>query len=285
MSKSKETKSSDTVKGIKIRKLNAVLSIIMCVMCLLCLVSLLLERFSLDHHFFIIQSSFIFIILVLIVLVLILLDRLVFNPLEKSVKSINDGVKMKVKGSYEVNFIEKAYNELCEKNVVTAQILKHKAEHDPLTGLINREAFDHIKEALLENDEQIAYLIIDIDLFKNINDEYGHSIGDDVLRKISSLLMEQFRATDYVARIGGDEFAIIMTKFGSSPTEIIQKKIEGLNQMLQNVQDGLPSVSLSVGVAFSEHGYMDELVDQADKALYRVKNGGRCNCSFFQENN
>ena len=95
--------------------------------------------------------------------------------------------------------------------------------------------------------------------------------------------MEQFRVTDYVARIGGDEFAIIMTKFGDSPTEIIQKKIEGLNYMLQNVEDGLPTVSLSVGVAFSKLGYKDFLLEQADKALYTVKRGGRCNCSFFKE--
>ena len=189
---------------------------------------------------------------------------------------------MKLRGSYEVKYIASAYNALCDKNAVTASILKHKAEHDPLTGLINRNAFDQIKEALADSGEPIAYLIIDIDLFKQINDKYGHLIGDDVLKKIASLLMEQFRATDYVARIGGDEFAVIMTKFGLHPTEIIQRKISELNNRLQTVEEGMPPVSLSVGVAFSDEGYVSEIEANADKALYNVKRGGRCNCSFFE---
>ena len=96
--------------------------------------------------------------------------------------------------------------------------------------------------------------------------------------------MEQFRGSDYVARIGGDEFAIIMTKFGSSPVEIINSKIQRLNAMLQHNDDGLPAVSLSVGVAFSKKGYVRDLEGQADDALYMVKRGGRCNCSFYDDN-
>lgn len=190
---------------------------------------------------------------------------------------------MGMKGGFEVRYIAAAYNALCDKNAVTASILKHKAEHDPLTGLINRNAFDHIKEALINADEPIAYLIVDIDLFKGINDKYGHLVGDQVLKRIANLLAEQFRNSDYVARIGGDEFAVIMTKFGTTPMDIIQRKIDSLNKQLQTVQDGMPSVSLSVGVAFSENGYNDDLVARADKALYTVKRGGRCNCSFYNE--
>ena len=59
-----------------------------------------------------------------------------------------------------------------------------------------------------------------------------------------------------------------------------QNKIDNINQCLQTIDDGLPSISLSVGVAFSQDGYIDELVEQADSALYKVKKGGRCNCSF-----
>ena len=134
---------------------------------------------------------------------------------------------------------------------------------------------------MCDTAEPVAYLIIDIDLFKSINDKYGHPIGDAVLKKIAAILSEQFRNTDYVARIGGDEFAVIMTKFGDTPEMVIQRKIETINKMLQNVGDGLPGVSLSVGVAFSTIGYNQSLETQADKALYHVKQGGRCNCSFF----
>lgn len=230
------------------------------------------------------QRQMYHLILLIAVSVLLFLVLLVFvlHPLELHIDAVLKNTKMKERGSYELRYIAKAYNNLCDKNAVKASLLKHKAEHDPLTGLINRNAFDQIKDALTDSGEAIAYLIIDIDLFKNINDNYGHPIGDEVLKKISTLLMETFRATDYVARIGGDEFAVIMTKFGTSAVEIIQKKIDGLNYTLQSVDDGLPGVSLSVGVAFSEDGYKPELIAQADKALYRVKKGGRCNCSFYK---
>ena len=206
---------------------------------------------------------------------------LILRPIDYDIKSISSEKKMHVIGSYEMRLIAKSYNALREKDEIKASVLKHKAEHDPLTGLINREAFNQIKEVLCDTAEPIAYLIIDIDFFKAVNDKYGHPIGDAVLKKIAAILSEQFRNTDYVARIGGDEFAVIMTKFGDTPEMIIQRKIETINKMLQNVGDGLPGVSLSVGVAFSNIGYNQTLETQADKALYHVKQGGRCNCSFF----
>lgn len=206
----------------------------------------------------------------------------ILHPITKHIKSIEKGEKMKNIGSCEVRYIARTYNSLIEKNEIKASVLRHKAEHDFLTGLINRAALDQIKNIFKDSQEAIAYLLIDIDLFKNINDTYGHAVGDEVLKKIGHLLAEQFRNTDYVARIGGDEFAVIMTKFGDSPVSVIHKKITAINTVLQNLQDGLPSVSLSVGVAFSECGYIDILEKQADDALYKVKKGGRCNCSFYK---
>lgn len=213
-----------------------------------------------------------------------LIHFLILHPLYKHIVSIESSSKMKVIGSYETRCIAKTYNSLIEKNEIKASVLRHKAEHDFLTGLINRQALDQIKNVFKDSQEAIAYLIIDIDLFKHVNDTYGHATGDEVLKKIGHLLMEQFRTTDYVARIGGDEFAVIMTKFGDSGQTVIQKKITEMNKILQNIQDGLPSVSLSVGVAFSECGYNENLEIQADEALYRVKKGGRCNCSFYTYN-
>ena len=208
-------------------------------------------------------------------------NLLILRPIDYDIKSISQEKKMHVIGSYEMRLIAKSYNALREKDEIKASVLKHKAEHDPLTGLINREAFNQIKEVLCDTAEPVAYLIIDIDFFKSVNDKYGHLVGDNVLKKIAAILSEQFRNTDYVARIGGDEFAVIMTKFGDTPEMVIQRKIETINKMLQNVGDGLPGVSLSVGVAISTLGYNQTLESQADKALYHVKQGGRCNCSFY----
>ena len=95
-------------------------------------------------------------------------------------------------------------------------------------------------------------------------------------------MLDQFRNTDYVGRIGGDEFAIIMTKLGDNPEEIIARKIRHINETLIQMVDGLPPVSLSVGAAISDYGYSDELIRKADEALYKVKENGRCNCEIME---
>ena len=235
------------------------------------------------HNFVMLQLCLVIALLVLFVAFNIILVLFIFIPLHNHLIAIKNNDKMKVQGAYEVRYIATAYNAVADKNALDASALKHKAEHDPLTGLINREAFDHIISVLSASKEPVAYLIIDIDLFKSINDKYGHPVGDKVLIKIAHLLTEQFRATDYVGRIGGDEFAVIMTKFGTaSIIDIVRRKIDGLNKMLQEEdKDGLPPVSLSVGVALSDMGFKTVLIENADKALYRVKRGGRCNCFFY----
>ncbi len=233
------------------------------------------------YRFIIIQLCTIIALFIASVGLFILIRVLVLLPIDYDIKSIRGEKKMHVLGSYEMRLIAKTYNALREKDEIKASILKHKAEHDPLTGLINREAFSKIKEVLSDTAEPVAYLIIDIDFFKAVNDKFGHLVGDEVLKHIAAILSEQFRNTDYVARIGGDEFAVIMTKFGDTPELIIQRKIETINKLLQNVEANRPSVSLSVGVAISTMGYNEVLEDQADQALYHVKQGGRCNCSFF----
>lgn len=233
------------------------------------------------RNLFFISGIGVVVIFLLVGIVFFLILFLVQVPLQKFIKNVELGKRMEVCGSYETRYIANTYNSLIEKTEIRTSILKHKAEHDSLTGLVNRDAFEQIKQILSESAEPIAYLILDIDFFKNINDTHGHLIGDEVLKKIANLLLEKFRSSDYIARIGGDEFAIIMTKFGSTPEQIIQSKIDILNKTLQNVSDGLPSVSLSVGVSFSSCGFVKEMEGQADKALYKVKKGGRCNCSFY----
>lgn len=228
------------------------------------------------------QKILIFVLIIFFIALYVTLVVLVFVPLRKHLNAIKKGAKMENIGSYEVRYVAQAYNKLRDKTALDASILKHKAEHDPLTDLINRTAFDGIISLLSESKEPVAYLIIDVDLFKGINDKYGHIVGDKVLVKIARILVDQFRVTDYVGRIGGDEFAIIMTKFGSSLNEIIRMKIATINNILQSSEDGLPPVSLSVGVAMSEEGFSNELIEKADKALYRVKQGGRCNCFFYE---
>lgn len=102
---------------------------------------------------------------------------------------------------------------------------------------------------------------------------------------MAKILKESFRTTDYPARIGGDEFAAILTNITEDMQSVIKRKITEMNEALLHPEDGLPPVSLSIGVAFSESGYAEELYKKADLALYQVKENGRCGCAFYQEEN
>ena len=96
-------------------------------------------------------------------------------------------------------------------------------------------------------------------------------------------IQESFRTRDFVARIGGDEFCVIMTDITEHLGLVIKNKIYMLNRMLQNPDDDFPAVSLSVGVAFTKEGFTEELYRNADRALYYVKGNGRCGISFYGE--
>lgn len=99
---------------------------------------------------------------------------------------------------------------------------------------------------------------------------------------MAQLLQSSFRSEDFAIRIGGDEFALVMTEADSRMKLIIKNKIEAINLTLQNPCDGLPPVSLSVGVAFSAKGFPDSLYGDADSALYDVKARGRRGCGFYE---
>ena len=92
------------------------------------------------------------------------------------------------------------------EDVAQQNMLRQKAENDALTGLLNRAAFEQMKIRLCEISQPFALLLIDIDVFKSINDTYGHEMGDKALIRAANLLKESFRSTDHVFRIGGDEF-------------------------------------------------------------------------------
>ncbi|MDE7234774.1 MAG: GGDEF domain-containing protein, partial [Ruminiclostridium sp.] len=153
------------------------------------------------------------------------------------------------------------YNSIYEINSANEQMLIYKAEHDPLTELVNRNAFDQYIEHC-SHDAKIALLIVDVDKFKDINDNYGHKTGDVVLQRVAKLLKVHFRSTDCIARIGGDEFAVIMQDAPVSAKSNVERKLSSINDLLQYPDNGLPVVSVSVGVAFSENGYTDDLYNR-----------------------
>lgn len=236
------------------------------------------------------QQILISILFVETILTFILILCLIVKPLHIYVNNIKEEKRLDIVGAYEFKYLALTYNDIYELNAANelmlrnqAENLRHQAEHDPLTGIYNRGAFDEWKALLKAKSSPMALLIIDVDKFKHVNDGYGHEMGDRVLKKVASLLVEAFRETDIPARIGGDEFAVIVANVTKEMKNVIYDKIKNINNMLMNPVGDLPQVSLSVGGAFSESGFADDLYRKADAALYEVKENGRCGCRFYED--
>ena len=230
------------------------------------------------------QRICISVLFILNTITFILVITLIVKLLQIYINCIKQEKMLEIAGSYEFKYLALTYNDIYEVNAANEVLLRHKAEHDPLTGVINRGAFEQMKELLKASSDPVSLLIIDVDKFKNINDGYGHEVGDQILKKTAGIISEAFRSGDYVARIGGDEFAVIMVNCTKEMQPVIQSKVDNINRTLQNPTDGLPKISLSVGAAFSEKGFSDDLYNKADRALYKVKENGRCGCYFYDEN-
>lgn len=208
---------------------------------------------------------------------------LIIKPLRVYVNCIKEEKMMEITGSYEFKYLALTYNDIFEIKNANEAMLRYRAEHDPLTGIVNRGGFEQLKNMFRVKDVALGLLIVDVDKFKLVNDGYGHEVGDQVLKKVAAFLKDGFRATDYPARIGGDEFAVILTSMSEEMQGAVERKIAEMNDRLMHPNDGLPQVSLSVGGAFSENGFTDDLYQKADAALYAVKENGRCGCRFYEE--
>ena len=228
------------------------------------------------------QRTLISALFVLTVLTFIFITVLIVKPLTIYAKCIKDDKLFEIIGAYEFKYLAVTYNDIYELNAANEAMLQRQAETDPLTGLINRRALDRQLAVLKNSKKPVALLLVDVDNFKTVNDVHGHAVGDQVLKKVAGLLSQSFRSTDQPARIGGDEFAVLLMGTTYQQREGLRQKVEELNQRLQDPDDGLPPVSLSVGGAFSHQGYVDALFYQADEALYRVKEAGRRGCDFTE---
>ena len=224
------------------------------------------------------------VILIVIMLCIVLLTtRLVVNPLMKCVDLIRDEMDIPVKGVYEIRFLAKTYNLIHRTNLQSREQLTYEAMHDKLTGLYNRRGYDYIMKNV--DLYTSALLLFDVDKFKHINDTLGHDCGDKALVRVTDLIIKSFRSQDYICRLGGDEIAVVMVHTDETLTKLLKKKIKKINDSLKEEKDGLPSFSVSAGMAFGEDGIDGEILfKRADEALYEAKNAGRSNVRIFGEN-
>jgi len=182
-----------------------------------------------------------------------------------------------------------AVRDLTERKRAEAA-MAYMATHDALTGLGNRSAFDQALAQALTGPP-FALLALDLDRFKAVNDLYGHAAGDEVLRKVSDILREAVAPGDYVARIGGDEFAILQ-RAEADKHNTARDRAEQLGRtILTAFADQMCAVGKTAGVGVSlgialyprDGRDADALHNNADIALYRTKRGGRGALCFFDE--
>lgn len=162
------------------------------------------------------------------------------------------------------------------------------AYHDSLTGLKNRAAYEELLQEKRNEDDMLAYLLLDLDNFKAINDTYGHDVGDEKLKKTAHVLKQFEQEGDEIFRLGGDEFVIIIPSTTIHETERRAKQlIERMNRAFYNStkQKNEPQLSLSIGIAFApKHGdNYDELYKKADIALYTSKEKGKNQYWIYDE--
>lgn len=168
-----------------------------------------------------------------------------------------------------------------EKNEALLARLEQEAMTDVLTGIANRRAFEAEAAQMMARSRRsgkpVAVGIADIDHFKNINDEHGHPVGDVVLRTVARRIVDAARATDFVARIGGEEFGLL---FPETPPEtaigIAQRIREAVAASPIPADGAEVPATISIGLATMTPGSeLDDALAGADSALYTAKNGGR----------
>jgi len=187
-----------------------------------------------------------------------------------------------------INFIViiRGMNKQADNALAMSRHFSELAMRDPLTGLFNRRQFNEaLEDAIRSLDEQgsgLALLMIDLDGFKPVNDTYGHDAGDEVLRAIGRRLGTHARASDTLARLGGDAFALICPNSTSTSTAnlLCGRLIDATSQPIQLASGQSVRVGASIGIAFyPDHvSEIDGLIQAADKAMYLAKTTGKGRC-------
>lgn len=170
--------------------------------------------------------------------------------------------------------------------------LRQLANRDPLTNIYNRRYFADMAQKIValarREEEPLSLIMLDVDNFKTINDKYGHSIGDEVIRVLATNLVSLGRQSDITARFGGEEFAIMLPNTDiKNALNYAQKIRRDIEKITFHCEDELINFTVSIGVDEfkpDKDKTIDEALNRADKALYKAKKSGKNRvCTFIQE--
>jgi len=168
--------------------------------------------------------------------------------------------------------------------------LAHVAYHDSLTGLPNRHLLlDRLEQAIALSQRHhkcIAICFMDLDGFKDVNDNHGHEVGDQVLREVGRRLHMCVRKNDTVARLGGDEFVILLTEISDATAceEVLERMLSTIRQPIQITGKATTRVSTSIGVTTypTDNSPPSVLLEHADQAMYRAKRSGKNRWAIYK---
>ena len=210
---------------------------------------------------------------------MILTTKLSIKPILRAVEEIKEDLPISETGSNEFKYLATAYNKMYEKNKSSFENLSFKVSHDELTGAYNRAGYDLL---LSRMDLATTYMMLfDVDDFKSFNDTYGHETGDKVLIKLVNVLRRVFRDDDCICRVGGDEFVVLMRHSGNIQRQLIEAKFEQIFEDLENTEDGLPPIYVSIGITNGKGAKdMSQLFEMADEAMYQSKKQGKSTYTF-----
>jgi len=206
------------------------------------------------------------------------------------VQSYTDGYIFTEKDKQLLTFVAKHIHNAIER-MQTKSELQFLALHDPLTKLPNRLLFtDRVEHAISRikrnPSDYIAVLFLDLDRFKQVNDSYGHYVGDQLLKEVAARINSCLRDSDTLCRLGGDEFAVLLENASSQANvEIVASNIISLVHQKMTVDNAQIKISTSIGVTLFNQGKVstNELLIQADEAMYRAKLNGRDQIYYYSE--
>ncbi|MCR4740407.1 MAG: diguanylate cyclase [Lachnospiraceae bacterium] len=211
---------------------------------------------------------------------IIMTSLLGIHPVLNAVDRIREDSPIPEAGANEFRYLAQAYNKMYNRYRTSLERLNFKASHDELTGAYNRAGYDLLLSSI---DLDSTYMmLIDVDNFKGINDNYGHETGDKVLVKLVNILYGIFRDDDYIFRIGGDEFVVFIVHSEKIRKGLIESKIDKINYELADTEDGLPPVSISIGIVQGKDAANGmELFEKTDAAMYESKKKGKHTYTFY----
>ena len=193
-----------------------------------------------------------------------------------------------VKGKYESGMLLRVLNHAVERHRMVLEIDRQRqqndfnAGHDALTGLVNRQLFaDRAQEALAQAErrgERLALCFLDLDQFKPVNDALGHAVGDRLLKEVARVLTDSVRESDTVARVGGDEFVVLLFPVvGPAEAEVAARRFVDRINAITDVDSQPVKISVSGGLSiYPEDGLsLDQLLMRADAAMFAAKRRGR----------